>query len=632
MGKSYNGRPQSAPGSPDGGAIVALVRDRRLVNAGGASMAHDVFISYSSEDKPIADAVCAALEARQIRCWVAPRDVLPGQNYAGQIVAAINSADVMVLVFSSKANGSTHVMREVERAATLGRPILPFRIEDVPFSGDIEYYIGTTHWLDALTPPIEKHLKELADTVQRLLARVGGATPASQEQTRVEAEAPSPAGAAAGAKPWYRRLRPRIALGAIAVAVVAAVVVATLYGGGKDGADDGGASATVAANAPPIRIGIALSLTGPGAAKNHCELMKEGFDTELKYMNANGGIMGRVVELIYEDDQSTYEGGRSVIESMVGQDVDAIIGPFAGLTIADAQAIMEEHGILHIPLGPPSDTEGGFDQAELAYWFATAPDENALADAWLRAVVADGRKKVVAIGDELSLHQHALQKVQGSLSSAGIQCALLGDGWGVKVPDLSPWAKRIRDAVRDEGADCLIIASNSAQISQMISALRSLGISQPVYVGNAGADPSTMDAAVGNAPAVMAGNYAVGPAIVNPAALPDDYPSKQRLIDFIARWQADYWGEVPAGIHLGLAYDTIHIAEQALTTYLTDQAANATYPDTTSPLYYAVWQIDWWGAQGHYTETPRECWGVHGGLFQWEYTDSGGFQLVRALN
>ena len=34
-------------------------------------MAHDVFISYSTKDKVIADAICANLENRGIRCWIA---------------------------------------------------------------------------------------------------------------------------------------------------------------------------------------------------------------------------------------------------------------------------------------------------------------------------------------------------------------------------------------------------------------------------------------------------------------------------------------------------------------------------------------------------------------------------------
>ncbi len=37
-------------------------------------MAHDVFISHSSKNKPAADAVCHALEGDGVRCWIAPRD------------------------------------------------------------------------------------------------------------------------------------------------------------------------------------------------------------------------------------------------------------------------------------------------------------------------------------------------------------------------------------------------------------------------------------------------------------------------------------------------------------------------------------------------------------------------------
>ena len=46
-------------------------------------MAHDVFLSYSSQDKPIAEAVCGTLEGKRIPCWVAPRDVLPGFRQVG---------------------------------------------------------------------------------------------------------------------------------------------------------------------------------------------------------------------------------------------------------------------------------------------------------------------------------------------------------------------------------------------------------------------------------------------------------------------------------------------------------------------------------------------------------------------
>ena len=107
-------------------------------------MAHDVFISHSHEDKPAADAVCAALEARGIRCWIAPRDIDPGQDWAGSIVRAIRGAKIMLLVFSRHANQSPQVQREVERAANSGKVLLPLRIDDVLPEEALEYYLGST--------------------------------------------------------------------------------------------------------------------------------------------------------------------------------------------------------------------------------------------------------------------------------------------------------------------------------------------------------------------------------------------------------------------------------------------------------------------------------------------------------
>lgn len=97
-------------------------------------MAHDVFVSYSSADKTVADAVCTALEGGGLRCWVAPRDIVPGVDWGAAIIDAIEGAKVMVLIFSANANASRQISREVERAVAKGVTIVPFRIQDVPMS------------------------------------------------------------------------------------------------------------------------------------------------------------------------------------------------------------------------------------------------------------------------------------------------------------------------------------------------------------------------------------------------------------------------------------------------------------------------------------------------------------------
>jgi len=133
-------------------------------------MSHDVFISYSHKDKPVADAVCATLENTKVRCWMAPRDILPGAAWGESIIDAINASRALLLVFTAHSNASPQVIREVKRAVSKGIPIIPVRVENTLLSKAMEYFISSQHWLDAVTPPLEQHLKRLSETVRLLLA------------------------------------------------------------------------------------------------------------------------------------------------------------------------------------------------------------------------------------------------------------------------------------------------------------------------------------------------------------------------------------------------------------------------------------------------------------------------------
>jgi len=98
-------------------------------------MANDVFLSHSSADKATAQAVLEGLENQGIRCWIAPRDISAGSEYGQEIVEAIKSCRAFVVIFSASANTSPHVRREVERAVSAERTIIPFRVEDVVPTG-----------------------------------------------------------------------------------------------------------------------------------------------------------------------------------------------------------------------------------------------------------------------------------------------------------------------------------------------------------------------------------------------------------------------------------------------------------------------------------------------------------------
>jgi predicted ATPase/Tfp pilus assembly protein PilF len=145
-------------------------RESELGSAAMEEEVREVFVSYASEDSTTAEAVCATLEDAGLRCWIAPRDILPGADYGEAIVEAISESRVLVLVFSAAANRSPHVRREVERAASRDVPVLTFRIEDVPPSRSLEYFVSSLHWLDAWSGSPDRHLPYLAATIKRLVA------------------------------------------------------------------------------------------------------------------------------------------------------------------------------------------------------------------------------------------------------------------------------------------------------------------------------------------------------------------------------------------------------------------------------------------------------------------------------
>jgi TolB-like protein/tetratricopeptide (TPR) repeat protein len=169
---------------PVPGAATAVPSDR--------SARPDVFISYASPDIAVADAVCAALEREAVNCWIAPRDVLPGDFYADSIVRAIDASRAIIIVLSQSAVVSPHVLREVERATSKRHPVLTLRIDQVPLPAALEYFLNTSQWLDVSSEGLASALPRLLTAVRRVIA----GAPADHASTGALAAAPDVRGPA----------------------------------------------------------------------------------------------------------------------------------------------------------------------------------------------------------------------------------------------------------------------------------------------------------------------------------------------------------------------------------------------------------------------------------------------------
>ena len=142
----------------------------------------DLFISYSTTNADVANFVVDRIEARGYKCFIAPRDIALGHDYAQEIINAISNSTAVLLVFSEEANRSGYVLREINSAVSRNKTIIPLRIENFIPSQAMEFYLGVTQWLDAYPQILDVHL----DNVIAILNGIQNQNAQSKQVTFLE--------------------------------------------------------------------------------------------------------------------------------------------------------------------------------------------------------------------------------------------------------------------------------------------------------------------------------------------------------------------------------------------------------------------------------------------------------------
>jgi len=145
---------------------------------------NEVFISYASSDKAVAERICGALENTGVSCWMAPRNIEAGTDYPTAILEAINSARALLLILTEPAAASPHVLSEVGHAFSGKKRIIPFRMSQKALPEDLEYFLSLTQWLDAPDGCTDQNLKRLIEATQAALAGERTTRPAAALKSR----------------------------------------------------------------------------------------------------------------------------------------------------------------------------------------------------------------------------------------------------------------------------------------------------------------------------------------------------------------------------------------------------------------------------------------------------------------
>jgi TIR domain len=125
-----------------------------------------IFVSHSSADNDVARDVVGHLERNGFKCWLASRDVDLGDDYASQVVRAVDRSDHVIVLVSAAANQSPHVRRELDRAVGSGRPIVPVRLGKVIASESLSYLLSGAQWVDLDSGTRDVALQRVVNVLQ----------------------------------------------------------------------------------------------------------------------------------------------------------------------------------------------------------------------------------------------------------------------------------------------------------------------------------------------------------------------------------------------------------------------------------------------------------------------------------
>lgn len=109
-------------------------------------------------------------------------------------------------------------------------------------------------------------------------------------------------------------------------------------------------AAAVAEAQPPIRIGASVSQTGAYALLGQNQL--RGYQLCVKHTNEKGGVLGRKVELVAEDDHSEPATAARIYEKLLTQTkVDAVLGPYSSPITEAVADVTEKHRMVMVAPG-----------------------------------------------------------------------------------------------------------------------------------------------------------------------------------------------------------------------------------------------------------------------------------------
>lgn len=344
-------------------------------------------------------------------------------------------------------------------------------------------------------------------------------------------------------------------------------------GGGGDAAEEG-----------PIKIGAVLDITGVGANLGVPE--QNTLNMLADQLNEDGGINGREVELIIEDNQSTEDGAARATTQLIENDqVDLIIGASRTGPSLAMRPLVEAAQMPTISVAANAAIVEGSE-----WVFKTAQNDIVVLERILDDAESKGYTKVALARDATGFGEGIADTITELGAERGITLTAT-EAFEPSATDFTAQMTNLRAA----DADAVIIWGITPSAGLAQAAYVQIGVGKPVYQSHGVANSAFFEAAGPAAEGVLA---PMGRLLVADQ-LPADDPQKEVIDQFIADYTEAY--DAPPSSFAGHAYDAWHIGVAAIEEAGTDPEALRDAIEATT---------DFVGISGVFTMTPEN----HSGL------------------
>ncbi|HLO10153.1 MAG TPA: ABC transporter substrate-binding protein, partial [Desulfobacteria bacterium] len=247
------------------------------------------------------------------------------------------------------------------------------------------------------------------------------------------------------------------------MAVAMAMTIATMVTGGALAADG-------------IKVGVLLPLTG--AQAKFGEIEKRSFEMAAQEINAKGGVNGKKIELLFEDDTGKPDVGRSGVEKLISREkVSVITGGYSSSVTAAAAPVAQQFKVPFVICTGSADdvTEKGYE-----YVFRVNPPASEYPNAiksFLQGVAKDV-KTVALLYENSAFGQSSSKSFEEDAKELGLKI-VVKEGYQAGAIDFKPILTKVKAA----NPDMIYMVSYVMDASLLMRQSKELRINPKMFVG-----------------------------------------------------------------------------------------------------------------------------------------------------